>query len=51
MLFLYVFNRIPIQFGGFSEQQQDYSTEMLREICHYVFTGKTSNFVSADATI
>ena len=42
MLFLQVFIRIPIQFGGFSEQHQGSSREIPRN---------TTNFASAEATI
>ena len=46
MLFLQVFIRISIQFGGFSEQHQGSSRKIPRELFH-VFAGKTSNFMSA----
>ena len=50
MLFLQVFIRIYIQFGGFSEQHQGSSRKIPRNFFH-VFAGKTSNFMSADANI
>ena len=50
MLFLQVFIRISVQFGGFSEQHQGSSRKIPREIFH-VSAGKTSNFMSADANI
>ena len=50
MLFLQVFIRISIQFGGFSEQHQGSSRKISRELLH-VSAGKNSNFMSADANI
>ena len=50
MLFLQVFIRISIQFGGFSEQHQGSSRKIPCGIFH-VFAGKTSYFMSADANI
>ena len=39
MLFLQVFIRISLQFGGFSEQHQLNSREIPREIFHICITG------------
>ena len=44
MLFLQVFIRISIQFGGFSEQHQGSSRKIPRKIFH-VFAGKPSSFI------
>ena len=49
-LFLQVFIRISIQFGGFSQQQQGRSWKNPRKTFN-VFTGRTSNFMCEDANI
>ena len=50
MLFLQVFIRISIQFGGSSEQHQGNKRTKSPQILQ-VCVGKTSSFVSTDATI
>ena len=48
MLFLQIFIRVSIQFGGWvSEQQQGNSRKISLKILQ-VFAGKTSIFVNAD---